>query len=235
MSASQADEANEEQRRKDKPFGVIAVDKGWLTDEQVQDLLRRQDEGRMRIGEALIELGHIEDAALQSHLDSFHGSQDEVEVASAELPGAMDDNKVAHFVIEVFARTLQRITSVRAKVPTYNVPFKKTDMPVVASVTLRYEQDLSVGLACDEVFAKCLLCGVLDHDPSDDELDAEGILGDATGEFLNIVCGNALAGLEQEGIVADLEPPKIGDQELNAFAYELATTEGKATLFFEQR
>ena len=232
LTESQANDVNREQRYTDKPFGAIAVNKGLLTDEQVKDLLARQHASRLRIGEALLDLGHIDEPSLNGALTEFHSTEETVAISDIRLPGKLEGNRIARFILELFARTLQRLTPVRAKVPASFQEVGRLQTDVMASILMRHEEGVRVGIACNQEFAIQLLHGVLGHEPSPEQLEGEGILDDATAEFLNIVCGAALAGLEQEGILADLDPPILGIPMLNGYAFELVTTAADAKLLY---
>ncbi|MBP0959137.1 MAG: chemotaxis protein CheX [Oscillospiraceae bacterium] len=59
MTAAQVDEVHAEQQRMDKRFGDIAVDKGYMTESQVETLLSNQKQAHLVIGQALVDKGYL--------------------------------------------------------------------------------------------------------------------------------------------------------------------------------
>ena len=59
MTGAQVDEVHAEQQRMDKRFGDIAVDKGYMTEEQVEELLKNQKQSHLVIGQALVDKGYL--------------------------------------------------------------------------------------------------------------------------------------------------------------------------------
>ena len=52
-------------------FGQIAMDKGWMNEDQVNSLLADQSKNHCFLGEALIRLGILNQAVLHDHLERF--------------------------------------------------------------------------------------------------------------------------------------------------------------------
>lgn len=59
MTAAQVDEVHAEQQRMDKRFGDIAVEKGYMTESQVDTLLSNQKQAHLVIGQALVDKGYL--------------------------------------------------------------------------------------------------------------------------------------------------------------------------------
>ena len=59
MTAAQVDEVHAEQQRMDKRFGDIAVEKGYMTESQVETLLSNQKQAHLVIGQALVDKGYL--------------------------------------------------------------------------------------------------------------------------------------------------------------------------------
>ena len=55
MTAKEVDECLYVQTREDKRFGEIAVNRGYLTDEQVNELLSKQTPDYILLGQNLVE------------------------------------------------------------------------------------------------------------------------------------------------------------------------------------
>ena len=79
LSESQANQINREQRYTDRPFGSIAISQNLLDSTLVKRLLELQQEKRIRIGEALVQLGYLNEDDLGKHLGQFKAKQEPVE------------------------------------------------------------------------------------------------------------------------------------------------------------
>lgn len=71
MTAAQVEEVHELQHTMDKRFGDIAVEKGYLTEEQVQTLLTKQKNSNLVLGQALIDFGFITNTQLEEALNDY--------------------------------------------------------------------------------------------------------------------------------------------------------------------
>lgn len=59
MTAAQVDEVHEKQRQVDKRFGEIAVELGYITDEQVEQMLSAQKQDHLLLAQALVDKGYM--------------------------------------------------------------------------------------------------------------------------------------------------------------------------------
>jgi len=232
LSESEANDINREQRYTDKPFGSIAVKLGLITEVQLRDLLKVQNQRRVRIGEALVRLKYLTAENLVSELRKFKSEDQRVAVQPRDLPGYLDDNRIAEYVLELVPRVALRTSRVQIKVPHHCTKIERLAPKIIASVLIRSEQSLRVALSSDEEFAHALTDGVFGQAPS--EVLPNEMLDDALGEFLNMLAGNALSGLEQEGIPCELDPPIRGIPPLGGYAFDLNTTNGSATLILSE-
>ncbi len=71
MTAAQVEEVHEAQHAADKRFGEIAVSKGFLTEEQVVDLLARQKDSNLVLGQALIDFGFMTHGQFEEALNAY--------------------------------------------------------------------------------------------------------------------------------------------------------------------
>ena len=66
-----------------------------------------------------------------------------------------------------------------------------------------------------------------------EEIDAE-IIADGVGEFLNVLCGQAVCAAEKAGHSADLGPPDLNADLSDGYIFDLAVSEGNASLILSQ-
>ena len=74
LTAAQVEEVHEAQHTADKRFGAIAVSKGFLTEEQVLDLLARQKNSNLVLGQALIDFGFLTHQQFEEALNDYKRS-----------------------------------------------------------------------------------------------------------------------------------------------------------------
>jgi hypothetical protein len=71
MTPEQVEEVHELQKTMDKRIGDIMVEKGYLTGDQVTSLLKSQKSGHLVLGQALIDSGHMTTSQFANALKSF--------------------------------------------------------------------------------------------------------------------------------------------------------------------
>ena len=71
MTAEQVEEVHEAQHSVDKRCGDIAIEKGFLTEEQVRTLLSRQKNANLVLGQALIDFGFITNKQFEDSLFEY--------------------------------------------------------------------------------------------------------------------------------------------------------------------
>lgn len=75
MTPKQAEEVNQLQSMMDARFGDIAVDKGYLTDEQVGILLKKQGDSYLLFVQALVERNLLTLEEIQKYLNNYKKSE----------------------------------------------------------------------------------------------------------------------------------------------------------------
>lgn len=71
MTAEEVNRVHELQQTEDKRFGEIAVDQGYLTVEQVSQLLSSQKTGHLLLGQALVDKGYMTNVQFEAALNSY--------------------------------------------------------------------------------------------------------------------------------------------------------------------
>ena len=71
MTAAQVEEVHEAQHTADMRFGAIAVSKGFLTEDQVVELLARQKNSNLVLGQALIDFGFMTHQQFEQALNDY--------------------------------------------------------------------------------------------------------------------------------------------------------------------
>lgn len=75
MSTAQAEEVNQLQAQQDARFGDIAISKGYLTEDQVSVLLKKQGDSYLLFVQALVERNLLSLEDIQKHLNQYKKSE----------------------------------------------------------------------------------------------------------------------------------------------------------------
>ncbi|MEE2961706.1 MAG: hypothetical protein VYA34_13255 [Myxococcota bacterium] len=232
LTESQATDVNREQTSTDKPFGAICVSHGLISEVQLRDLLKLQNQRRVRLGESLVRLQYLKPNELVHHLRKYKTETEYILIHKRDLPGYLQNHRIAEFVLELIPRLTHRITRAQVRIPGHCIKNERLEMPCSASLLLRSEHGLRIALGCDELFARELTFGVFGTGTKDG-LD-KSLQNDAIGEFLCMVGGNSIAGLEQEGIPCDIDPPLLGIPPTGGWLFPLSATTGRVNLVLSQ-
>lgn len=229
ITLEDAGEINREQLNRDLPFGMLAVERKLLTEDQVEELLVIQNKKRLRLGEALVRLGHLDEERAESLLKAFHDEQAPFQVSELELPTALQENRVAAFVLDFLPKITMRVSRIHLKVAA--APNARTYRST-ASIALLGEPGLTITLSADDDFANKLMTGMIrimsgnfEAVPEEDD-DREDLLG----EFLSILAGHTLGAMEDVGATLSVEPPRYGDTPDMGTVFNLVSPHGAATL-----
>ncbi len=71
MTAEQVEKAHNEQQRVDKRIGDVMVDMGYLTKDQVEGLFQTQPAGHLLLSQALVDNGYMTNAQFEQALNSY--------------------------------------------------------------------------------------------------------------------------------------------------------------------
>jgi len=232
MVEGDADMVVQRQRLIDKPFGDLAVEMGMLTNAQLVECLRVQREGRLLIGEALVQLGHMAEDRLGLMLDAYKTDQSPYMVGSfQELPDPLVNNRVAPYILDLLPKFAMRVAELNVKVGGVQILGESPVFPFRVSIPVHGHRGLEVTLVGDRPFSRRLAAAAssLPEARLDDELIADGV-----GEFLNILCGNAMSALERDGVSTELGVPDYDAELSDGWIFDLATGHGRAALVLAQ-
>jgi CheY-specific phosphatase CheX len=230
LTTQDADKVNAEQRHRDCPFGALAIEMGLLSESQIDHLVRLQERNRLRIGQALVRLGSLENERLAELLESYEVDQAPYRTGKVVLPKGLHDDVLAPAVLDLFPKLLMRVARIVARMGSGESTSAVPELAVRSAIIVRGEARLQICLLGDEEFSRQLAGAAAGIDVSDADL---GLLADGVGEFLNVLAGNAMSLLEQKGISTELEPP-CDEIDFDAgFLFELAVSVGNAALFLK--
>ena len=212
ITEKQADEINRKQALMDKRFGDIAVELGYLTDDQVGKLLKLQGNPYMQFAQAASDNGILSLTEIEKHFQGFlekNGFEESLADAikaddlDAIIPLYIQDaDSSIQDLISVCLRTINRLISTDlcigkgAFASTYDYDF-------MASQALTGMQNVTLGFAGGK--GGVLQIASTYAQEEFDTIDLDSL--DSAGEFINIVNGLYATALSQKEIQVDLVAP----------------------------
>lgn len=232
MSPEDAERVNVAQREADKPFGDLAVEMGALDSQGLVSCLREQRESRLMIGEALVQLGHLAEDRLGAMLDAFKIDQAPYEMSvMRQLPDPLANNRIAPYVLDLLPKFAMRIAAINVKVGAPQILGEGPVFPHRVSLPVHGHRNLEITLVGDRDF--CLRLAAATSGLRESALDRELVV-DGVGEFLNVLCGNAMGALERDGVETRLGVPDHDAELTDGWLFDLATSHGRAALVLSQ-
>jgi hypothetical protein len=232
LSQAEADRVNLAQRSADKTFGDLAVELGLFGGQDLVTCLRLQRASRLLIGEALVKLGHLSEYRLGPMLEAFKTDQAPYDVSVAEqLPDSLVNNRTAPYVLDLLPKFAMRIAKITLKVGPPQILAECPVLPYRIALPVHGHRGLEITLVGDETFCRRIAaaCSGLAASALDEEMLVDGV-----GEFLNVLCGNAMGALERDGVTTELGVPDYDAELTDGWLFDLATSHGRAALVLSQ-
>ena len=215
MTLDQTNEVNILQSAMDQMFGDIAVAKGYLTDEQVDYLLKKQGNPFLMFVQTLIDNDVIKMDELDGILAEFcekNGFSEEQladfktgavnKIVPIFLPAECEKYSV---IIGTVIRTLIRLVNRNTYIGKAEIidTFPENDQ---VNQALIWEEGLVDGFSEDNG-GLLELCSVFAHEDFT-QLDEDSL--DAAGELLNCANGLYVSSLSRRGVFLEITPPNYG-------------------------
>ncbi len=186
----------------------LCLSEGRLSPTDVERLSRKQSTTWLRIGAALVEGGHLSDAALTTHLEAFNAIEAAQQRTLESEFNHLEESKIVRACTELTLRHVARITGAPVKLQRIDPSdgilkqgFRRFAQNIVGDRDFCVTVDLADPLF--SIAAKGMI-GV-DVDPAGDAAR------DAGCELINLIGGNACTRLEPEGYTLRPEPPFSSD------------------------
>ncbi|MGN1090260.1 MAG: chemotaxis protein CheX [Huintestinicola sp.] len=97
MTAEQVDMVHAAQQRMDKRIGDIACEMGFLTEDKVMELLKTQGAAHLQLGQALVDSGAMTNAQFADALNSYKAENSLTDVDFADESGTKINDIIANF------------------------------------------------------------------------------------------------------------------------------------------
>jgi CheY-specific phosphatase CheX len=198
------------QERTNLKFGEMVTEMGLMSTaevDQVQQVLTRQRNSHLYIGEALVKIGALSENQLETCLQDFKQDQQDYIVEKIEIPAGVPHQPIWEMVADLTYKMLTRVAGISFRTGPCTIIDKLPSRPIIAemgfsgSVSARYL--VSVSESTRKLVAKAILAEEsVDNEPIE-------VLDDSVKEFINIVCGNVAAKAAQLGHSIDITPPEM--------------------------
>lgn len=226
MTEYQADTVNMLQATMDKKFGDLAVEKGFLTNNQVQELLRKQGDPYLSVAQALENLGimHLNDL---NFLMKRYQAENELSASSIELLKTDDIERIVPIFMPADADEYKEFAILAIK-----TIMRLVDNDLFLKRAYMTE-DLSVNRASLQFIDgdPCMSIAICGDD--DNMLEAARIFGqedfpcvnmdalDALAEMINCISGLHASEVSLRRIHMELYPPDFSDNIAGITGYKM--------------
>ena len=197
-----------EEADSNRSVNKLVVDYALLSAKEVTEIEDELAKRQLRLGEALIQLGHLPGEELSPLLNAYHQQQAPFQIEPIPLPGSLNENRLAAYVVDFLPKMLESLSDLKLKIGRSGPYTGENLYENLASLSTLGSDAVCVTLSGDDEFTMALMEGVVGLRVDEPN---RAILEDALGEFLNIVIGNAVVAFEQDGGNSDLEFPNYGE------------------------
>jgi CheY-specific phosphatase CheX len=227
LTAAKAEEINHLQMKMDKRFGDIAIEKGYLTEEEVSKLLKLQGNPYLLFVQAVTEHDMLSKEKVDACLVGFQKDNGYNQIEMEALKNGEIDK-----IVTLLTKANQPYDELVTLVIKNLIRFVNTDIAIgakklskqikISHIAIQelqgdYPAMLALGCDSDELLALATPYGKEEFA----SLDADAL--DAVCEFINCTNGLYASKLSQENIELDMLPPSCKEE-------VTLTTEGE---FFE--
>ena len=216
MTLEQTIEVNRLQALRDQRFGDIAVEKGYLTEEQVGKLLKKQGNAYLTFIQTMVDSQLLDMEDVELVINTFRlmngYSNSEMEDLKSD-----DVNRIVPLFIPEEGKQFTSIISTAVKtimrLVDHHIHIGKAEMTSIfpqkdmVSQSLQGEGGL---ISCLSEGNGALLQVCCKYGQEEfEQLDLDSL--DAAGELLNCINGLFASGLSRDGKFLELTPPDFGD------------------------
>lgn len=207
LSEKDVEAIHQEQRKTDLMFGELAVRKGLLTQVQVNELMNIQKSSHVYLGEALTALGILADKQVQQELNLFREEEKEEVAVEVHVPDDLPKREFLVIIWDLTIKLLRRVADLLVK--TCDVKLEKgytvnSFLCVMIQLKGGFQGKILLNLSGNVAHRIAQTMTGSQSPPPD-----PGIVADACGEFLNILCGQIVTrNVMETGKSIDLSVPK---------------------------
>lgn len=217
IQAQDAARINQVQKTRDVQFGAAAIELGLLTEKQLDELLRAQKADHLYLGDVVTRLGFASRQVVDEALAAYKAQQHTGEGDTLYIPGDADVAALAAHFFDLTHKLLLRLWGIQNKLGgAYSLTGR---LPVRGvGVQIQFSGDVNT------IYVLCLAPEIAERAVRQlfgaSEASSEDCY-DMTAELANVVCGNVMASLSQEGKQVEIGPPKPVTEDLDLGAHSV--------------
>lgn len=214
MTLAQADEVNRLQSVMDKRFGDIAIEKGYLNEDQIGNLLKAQGNTYMSFVQSLVNEGFITLEEIDTLFDGYRNengfTKSDMETLKSDDPERIvplflpPETMKYQNIIGVAVRTLIRCVDRHMYI---GKAYLKDDIEIKNAAMQEVDGEGGYVAGFMEQFGGLLKTASIFGQEDFKNVDLDAL--DAAGEFLNCVNGLHASALSKDGYVLELMPPNL--------------------------
>ena len=214
MTLAQAEEVNRLQSVMDKRFGDIAIEKGYLTDDQIGNLLKAQGNTYMSFVQSLVNEGFVKMEEIDTIFDGYREengfTKSDMETLKSDeperiVPLFLTPETMKHQdVIGVAVRTIIRCVDRHMYI---GKAYLKDGIELKDAAVQEVEGEGGYVAGFMEQYGGLLKTASIFGQEDFKKVDIDAL--DAAGEFLNCVNGLHASALSKNGLILELLPPNL--------------------------
>lgn len=214
MTLAQAEEVNRLQSVMDKRFGDIAIEKGYLTEDQIGNLLKAQGNTYMSFVQSLVNEGFVKMEEIDTVFDGYREengfTKSDMETLKSDEPERIvplfltPETMKYQELIGVAVRTIIRCVDRHMYMGKVSV---KEDYEVKNAAVQEVQGEGGYMAGFEEQHGGLLKLASIFGQEDFKDIDIDAL--DAAGEFLNCVNGLHASALSKNGAILELMPPNL--------------------------
>ena len=214
MTLAQAEEVNRLQSVMDKRFGDIAIEKGYLTDDQIGNLLKAQGNTYMSFVQSLVNEGFVKMEEIDTIFDGYREengfTKSDMETLKSDEPERIvplfltPETMKYQELIGVAVRTIIRCVDRHMYIGKVSI---KEEYEVKNAALQEVQGEGGYVAGFEEQYGGLLKLASIFGQEDFKDMDIDAL--DAAGEFLNCVNGLHASALSKNGAVLELLPPNL--------------------------
>lgn len=214
MTQAQADEVNTLQTLMDKRFGDIAVSKGYLTDDQVGQLLKKQGDAYLQFVQTITEEGLLDMSDLNKYLEEFKQDNGYSDEEMEDLKSSDLDKVVPLFTkkaqgmtkdyLSLMVRNLNRFIDTEIRIEELYIK-DEVSIDKAACQSMFGDHELFVGF----VGGQAGLVHIGSQFAKEEFTEVDEDVLDSICEFINTINGLFASSLSENEIDMDMHPPMM--------------------------
>ena len=214
MTLAQAEEVNRLQSVMDKRFGDIAIEKGYLTEDQIGNLLKAQGNTYMSFVQSLVNEGFVKMEEIDTIFDGYRDengfTKSDMETLKSDEPERIvplfltPETMKYQELIGVAVRTIIRCVDRHMYMGKVSV---KEDYEIKNAAVQEVQGEGGYTAGFEEQYGGLLKLASIFGQEDFKDMDIDAL--DAAGEFLNCVNGLHASALSKNGVILELMPPNL--------------------------